>query len=616
MRLQNPASRTGLESNHDLQFYPSTSSSMLSHSRIMGETSVPISTYRRQESDQIDQDDVHTSSPYDRASHFEPHMGHRTSRNADGADDGNLMAQSTRPNPHQRQAGPRDYFNPFRIHNRSSPTSLSVALKPVNERDISSTVNLSMDGISVVGNYASSNPQAFTTSNQYSQGLTRSRSAMPIREVRDQMEDLKGRISDLQQRAKADNFKRRSLQSLRTDSPFTAAEQWYRGVDEGKGDYVRDGAGTETGGNEKWKPISGPNEPDIVRANGEESDHARNGQTESATLFDGPKDTSIGKENDTIPEDTLADNISGNQGTTENNYTIEYMPETNEELEENQDSEAGTTEDEAEYYEAPVSIGERHEDRADAFDYEHFFLYSALGNYSRGDTSRRDSYISNDSTTSVETARPEPEQSKDETQRLKGRPQMWIHGGTVSTESLVTVATFATAMEDDGGEESDGDEVKLGKHTPVMALPGSFPDMLVDTLALKDGDGWNNRNEYIQEQDISTDDGSNKVIGSIPSSRESWPLPDSNEPSDEHESLSLLLSVLHISPASLRLSRQAASIPTLATEDTALVERVLGNLGKVCTHLQEVLNDPTRDDQERHHFRTRLAEASRILEGN
>src|SRR6187402_640373 len=41
------------------------------------------------------------------------------------------------------------------------------------------------------------------------------------------MSDLQGRLFVLRDRARDDTMKRRSLQSLRTPSPFTAAEQWY-----------------------------------------------------------------------------------------------------------------------------------------------------------------------------------------------------------------------------------------------------------------------------------------------------------------------------------------------------------------------------------------------------
>ncbi len=60
-------------------------------------------------------------------------------------------------------------------------------------------------------------------------GLTRSASVAQMRDLKDQMKDLKGKISTLREQARVDSLKRRSLQSLRTPSPFTHAQvdQWY-----------------------------------------------------------------------------------------------------------------------------------------------------------------------------------------------------------------------------------------------------------------------------------------------------------------------------------------------------------------------------------------------------
>lgn len=108
--------------------------------------------------------------------------------------------------------------------------------------------------------------------------------------------------------------------------------------------------------------------------------------------------------------------------------------------------------------ELPVNFGDRHEDRPDAFDYEHFVLNSAMGSFSRqGKRSR-----SSSSTASVSTTRPfyhtdnsfdqstdslpysspigtpsrSPEPSAD-------RP---YHVRQSSADSISTVATFATAV--------------------------------------------------------------------------------------------------------------------------------------------------------------------------
>jgi hypothetical protein len=80
--------------------------------------------------------------------------------------------------------------------------------------------------------------------------------------------------------------------------------------------------------------------------------------------------------------------------------------------------------------------GVPHEEREDAFDYEHFILHSALGNYSR--QLRRASSASRES---AETTRP------------AHRPVQ--HSRTNSNMSDSTVATFATATEGEMPEEED-----------------------------------------------------------------------------------------------------------------------------------------------------------------
>lgn len=115
--------------------------------------------------------------------------------------------------------------------------------------------------------------------------------------------------------------------------------------------------------------------------------------------------------------------------------------------------------EDAKYDQNPVVA---HEDREDAFDYEHFFLHSAMGSYSNG---RRGSDSSGASTASASTARgpalvgdededtfnhestlyppatPEtPEQLKEIERKL--------HKRTLSDDSISTLDTFATADED------------------------------------------------------------------------------------------------------------------------------------------------------------------------
>ncbi len=136
--------------------------------------------------------------------------------------------------------------------------------------------------------------------------------------------------------------------------------------------------------------------------------------------------------------------------------------------------------EDAEY---PALTGERHEDRADAFDYEHFFLHSGMGNYSADEFMRRNSYASIDST---ETAKPDDHQTRPESQVEAETNRQAEHAAmqarllerNVSVDSVSTVASFATATEGDDDEEDEPvDENglwELTQQTNLMSLSSNI----------------------------------------------------------------------------------------------------------------------------------------------
>ena len=56
--------------------------------------------------------------------------------------------------------------------------------------------------------------------------VKRARSSTQIRDLREQMQDLRGRISSLRQRTREDSLQRQSMQKLASPSPFTVAAGW------------------------------------------------------------------------------------------------------------------------------------------------------------------------------------------------------------------------------------------------------------------------------------------------------------------------------------------------------------------------------------------------------
>jgi hypothetical protein len=113
-------------------------------------------------------------------------------------------------------------------------------------------------------------------------------------------------------------------------------------------------------------------------------------------------------------------------------------------------------------YEMPVS--ERHEDRVDAFDYENFFLHSAMGTYSS--TSRRSSSGSADS---VATTRPVTAVFDPPAKRVS------MHQRNSSVDSVSTVATFATAAEEQSDDEDDDENEQIDQFSQQIISPPITP---------------------------------------------------------------------------------------------------------------------------------------------
>jgi len=314
---------------------------------------------------------------------------------------------------------------------------------------------------------------AFNAQNPPATGLTRARSTHQMRDLRDQMSDLKGKISTLKQRAKEDNLRRRSLQSLRTPSPFTAADEYYTGIPLVEEKSLRIGLGllgvSDPEGHEaESTPTAEVAEPVFGDENHNQIDRdsgvGLQDQTEEATnpTPSGPDTNATGP----TPEPQSQANLEPNAepvtdlGREEHeprmtiNHVSEEMPsEENAEGMERNDDKDSILEDQDYHETSALPVGERHEDRADAFDYEHFFLHSGMGSYAKRPISRTSSHSS---MYSVETTK--PSNAMDEAPKTNGK-----HLRNGSVESISTVATFATATE---GRDVEVDE---GELTPRRA---------------------------------------------------------------------------------------------------------------------------------------------------
>lgn len=472
-------------------------------------------------------------------------------------------------------------------------------------------------------------------------GLTRSASSMQMRDLRDQMHDLKGRLSVLRDRARDDTMKRRSLQSLRTPSPFTAAEQWYTASK----NYGDGGLSADAG------VAHPPRREDETKGNSSDEKP----RSASRTL--------VARTDDTLhaPEYAVSDVTSVYEDVSEGHRASgELERHEPQELEEEKYNTAGeeiqqedvdddidndyndemVNHDELDEYESDASLYHdtltaplSHEDREDAFDYEHFFLHSAMGTISQQRHGRRDSVGSYSSEDSVETTRGPTAPSG-----LSKRPSV-SHLRSESTDSISTMASFATATEGRGSEngENERDDFAvqhvvappLRTATPVTAKRSTFGSPVKNGLP-------NDRQPTPEEtsrpssaiHDMDQRNGSNihrpsvASFDSFSSTGTSRSFPLVNKPKGQksltpdirasQQSASILSeSATLIESQGVGDRMQPSPVHMLARDDQILVERLVASLGKCVLGLQEA----GKGSYESKIWRRRLDAARRTLEG-
>uniref|UniRef100_A0A8H7N9J0 Uncharacterized protein n=1 Tax=Bionectria ochroleuca TaxID=29856 RepID=A0A8H7N9J0_BIOOC len=166
-----------------------------------------------------------------------PH--HSRIRSEDGTRD------LTKPSPFPRRAasalgssgGYRDPTNPSK-RNETTPQS-DGATPTISHHPRDTSLEILSEGEDILDDISETDPTmneargsgylSPTLSTYSEKSLNRSASAAQMRDLHDQMQDLKGKISSLREQARVDSLKRRSLQSLRTPSPFTHA-RWDHGL--------------------------------------------------------------------------------------------------------------------------------------------------------------------------------------------------------------------------------------------------------------------------------------------------------------------------------------------------------------------------------------------------
>ncbi|KAI1276166.1 hypothetical protein F5Y07DRAFT_142716 [Xylaria sp. FL0933] len=296
--------------------------------------------------------------------------------------------------------------------------------------------------------------------------LKRSSSSVQMRELKDQVNDLKGRLSTLRDQARADSMKRRSLQSLRTPSPFTHArvEQWYAdsGNHEDEAASHSDPAiqaATESSTSLRDQTNSLVEADALVQEQdalqsiqptfAEESTALAVSDATNSQLFSSINVAEAEMSGAEINVDSLNELDNTEDAGTNDGYEFAETDDFNESA-----SESG-----ASSYHDSVQAQISHEDREDAFDYEHFFLHSAMGSMSRRRMRRKGSNDSFSSEDSVETTRGPSVSQTTNVAAIKA-----VHRSRRgSAGSTSTMDSFATATE--------------GRHTRVgIVTPQEYND--------------------------------------------------------------------------------------------------------------------------------------------
>lgn len=322
-------------------------------------------------------------------------------------------------------------MRPPQVEQAQSPDPVQSPL-PEESRENSPTESAKGLGISAEDE-SKSNPGDFSPVYSSYGPPSRAQSQLQVRDLQYQMKGLHIKISSLKVRTQEDNLRRRSLQSLRTPSPLTAADPWYQNAldlrdgrssrgsttrRDGSSEYTREVPSQDAGG--RAKDETGR---DDTRETGD-SPMVHSGATHTSTAWDTPRYDGRQSAAASMYED--AEEGDYEDGDIDRQALDEILREP---LDEDLESPLE---------EFPPAEGLPHEEREDAFDYEHFILHSALGNYTR--QLRR---ASNSSHESTETTRP----------RRSVR-----HSRTNSAMSDSTVATFATATEGEGEHLTDDED--------------------------------------------------------------------------------------------------------------------------------------------------------------
>ncbi|KAI0543087.1 hypothetical protein GGR58DRAFT_8458 [Xylaria digitata] len=480
-------------------------------------------------------------------------------------------------------------------------------------------------------------------------GVRRSASSAQMRDLKDQVNDLKGRLSTLRDQARADSLKRRSLQSLRTPSPFTHArvEQWYADA---------------TSQDDKVAPhddsvVQATNESNIsphdrtsseVEAEMPLQNHDEPPQAVQPTYAEEPAAPATSNPTDSRPVSSI---ISADAKMSAVEVNVNYSNElddaddmrTNDgyEFSEANDFDDSASESGASSYHDSVQAQVSHEDREDAFDYEHFFLHSAMGSMSRRKMRRKGSNDSFSSEDSVETTRgPTASQPMSVAAINTSRSRRGSAGSTSTMDSfatategrhtrvgIITPREYSDEYDDECDDEYADQIINLPErartHTPDTAKrmvfspetsdSGSDPRSSHPSLRRRPQSSAAAFQHRPSVSSLST--GTNRSFPLISKSKENRGVltpdgsPDQGLKQISETIMNETASICE--KESLHDGEKAAPIQMLQKDDQILVERLVASLGRCVLGLSEA----GRASAEGRAYRRKIESARRILEG-
>ena len=418
--------------------------------------------------------------------------------------------------------------------------------------------------------------------------LARARSNIQLRDLREQMHDLKEKVTSLQQRTRRDSLRRRSLQTLKTPSPFTVAPDWansegYFGSSPNSTSIGSDGLGH---GNlaRGFSPLATSSNPrsgeQLVKVNEDDEDGVAHHDA------DVKKDLNGNAQRDAFHIERTDLEPDGDKSQSEEEEFVE--------AEENDGEPVYAIKE------------ERHEDRADAFDFQHVFLYSGNSTSQQVD-SRRNSQSSRES---VETTRPDTshadenqDSTRDEHAVQPSAPKAnqynhSAHSRQNSKDSISTAATFATAMESRGSAHQSNDNGDWSYN----------PMSQVWTNGIRPGSRHSASGQASRSKEQQVRSGTYLRAPNDPHGRPGTAGSHTSPSPKEQEERTLFSTFL----ASIA-SPGHGTASQVSKTDEELIRRLLGSMQNACRNLNQ---EQSKGTYESRIWRRRLDMASRVLDGD